>query len=371
VTLTVEEKPCYGLQTGMYVQGSETTAEVSGTIKNFLGYAEEFDLTVSKGNLLTPRQGTGRYSLSWLDPRFRGTKAQVRAQVFRTSNSYLDFSSYTENSTGLGSEYVSESGQHKIGYEVVWRELCPLRERASREILKQAGHNVKSALRHTVQWDEREPAGALVSSGAAASVTTEVSGLGLGARFIRGEAECVYERPLRVLSALESSVELRLQLGALLPLGRGAAAAAEGSEAVASYVGDRFWLGGTGDLRGFWVKGSGPKAPRRPREGGEMDAVGGDLKYAAMAALKFQVPGAPALREAGIYAHVFGNCGNCVGRTEGLERTLRTTRASYGMGLVWPSPIGKLEVNYCRAAKVFEHDKWRNGLHFGFSASKL
>jgi len=101
--------------------------------------------------------------------------------------------------------------------------------------------------------------------------------------------------------------------------------------------------------------------------------------FSALAALNFEVPFAPALKQAGIYAHVYGNVGNCVGLGGYGKQALRScanelkakTRASFGAGLVWPSPIGKLEVNYCRVHRAFEHDKWRNGFHFGFSTSNL
>ena len=95
--------------------------------------------------------------------------------------------------------------------------------------------------------------------------------------------------------------------------------------------------------------------------------------------MNFEVPFAPALKQAGIFGHVYGNVGNCVGLGGYDKGSLRTsfgelaskTRASYGVGLVWPSPVGKLEVNFCRVARAFEHDKWRNGFHFGFSTSNL
>ena len=95
--------------------------------------------------------------------------------------------------------------------------------------------------------------------------------------------------------------------------------------------------------------------------------------------VNFEVPFYPVLKEAGIFGHVYGNFGNCVGlrgydkaAAKGALRDLGTkVRASYGVGLVWPSPIGKLEVNFCRVARAFEHDKWRNGFHFGFSTSAL
>ena len=87
----------------------------------------------------------------------------------------------------------------------------------------------------------------------------------------------------------------------------------------------------------------------------------------------------PGLKEAGIYGHLYGNAGNCVGLSgydkESIRNTFKElkdkTRASVGVGLVWPSPIGKIEVNFCRIKRAFEHDKWRNGFHFGFATSNL
>ena len=86
---------------------------------------------------------------------------------------------------------------------------------------------------------------------------------------------------------------MRLKAGALLPWGRGCFA-------KPSYIGDRFFLGGTGDLRGFWVKGAGPTgrcrgvddegpAGVRPSVVGEerkRDALGGDLMFSALASVR-------------------------------------------------------------------------------------
>lgn len=394
VTVTVEEKSGYGLHTGLYVQGSETTAEVSGSIKNFFGYAEEFDLTMSQGNAFSPKTRSGRYTLSWQDNRFLGRKSQLRAQVFRTTSSFLNFSSYSENKTGLGADWVSPGGAHKLGYELAWRELFCGREsnNASREVLQQAGHNLKSSLKHVAMADSREVAGGLVSRGAAIQATTELGGIGLDPntfRFFREEVEVVAERPVPILSGLETALELRLKAGVLLPWGKGCFD-------KPTYIGDRFFLGGTGDLRGFWIKGAGPTGkcrgagdneeadaaevrPSTSSEGRQRDALGGDVMFSALAALNFEVPFAPALKQAGIHAHVYGNAGNCVGlpgygrqALASCARELKEkTRASFGVGLVWSSPIGKLEANYCRVAKAFAHDKWRNGFHFGFSTSNL
>lgn len=95
--------------------------------------------------------------------------------------------------------------------------------------------------------------------------------------------------------------------------------------------------------------------------------------------MKFEIPYAKALKDLGIYGQVFGDAGNCVGLTgyalDSVKSTFRDltsrARATFGVGLVWPSPIGNLEANYCVVKKAQVHDKWRNGFHFGFSTSGL
>lgn len=300
----MDESAGYGLQSGVFVQGSEATAEVSGSLKNALGYAEEFDLTFSKSNL-----GSGnKYSFSWLDSRFLGTRSQLQTQIFRRSQSYRHFSSYSENSTGLGADWLSPDGKHKIGYELAWRELfCGnqmLRRSgggggsneilASKEVLQQAGHSMKSSIKHTMLLDGRDVVG-MMSNGLAFQMTTEVSGIGLDprlTRFVREEVEVVSETPLTIFKQLETSLELRLRGGLLLPWGTSA-------WEKPTYISDRFFLGGTGSLRGFHIKGAGPTGKRRGEDDAEddessttssnanakRDALGGDVMFSASAAV--------------------------------------------------------------------------------------
>ena len=38
-----------------------------------------------------------------------------------------------------------------------------------------------------------------------------------------------------------------------------------------------------------------------------------------------------------------------------------------GLGVVWPTNIGVLELNWCKILSAQEHDRQRTGLHFGLA----
>ena len=42
--------------------------------------------------------------------------------------------------------------------------------------------------------------------------------------------------------------------------------------------------------------------------------------------------------------------------------------ALQGVELVYPMPVGTLEVGFVRVLKSRDHDGWRNGIHVGFAA---
>ena len=319
VILTVEEKSNYGLSTGAFVEGSsEVSGDVTGRVRNLLGYAEEFELFFSLGNMKT-----GKYSLSWKDGRFLGTKSQLQAQLFRTSQSFQQSSSFSENRTGFAADWVSADAVHNFGYELAFREIfCggakskPGRQnhqqqqsttKPSKEVLQQAGHSMKSSLKHTMVLDNRKAAG-LMSRGIGFQAMTELCGIGLDpnlVRCVREELEVVSETPLSIFKGWQTSLELRLKGGLLMPWGKGAFD-------KPTYIGDRFFLGGTSTLRGFHIKGAGPTAERRivplvdqededaavaaaagnkqrgsPEE--TRDALGGDVMYSALAAVSSQI----------------------------------------------------------------------------------
>ena len=167
-------------------------------------------------------------------------------------------------------------------------------------------------------------------------------------------------------------------------------------------ISDRFFLGGVchSGLRGFRLKGVGPCDARRPvvvgssasRAAGEgngdsnddddeqhrapVDALGGDLSWSLLAALRFGVP-IESFRSAGLQGQVFVNAGNVtLLQTQAQQpRQFRQVvgdflgnfRCSVGVGLVWPLSFGRLEVNVSQVVRQQATDRIRTGIQFGFA----
>ncbi|CAI5961188.1 unnamed protein product [Closterium sp. NIES-65] len=154
-----------------------------------------------------------------------------------------------------------------------------------------------------------------------------------------------------------------------------------------SLINDRFFLGGPSSLRGFQDHAVGPTAPR-PAPSRARDFLGGDLSLSATTALSFDLPFLKPLQQVGVHGHVFasagallplqsvsgaagrawgggsvggegggaaggvagGGVGSVVGRVVEVSRSvgrevLDAMRCTAGVGLVWPTLIGRLEVS--------------------------
>ena len=80
------------------------------------------------------------------------------------------------------------------------------------------------------------------------------------------------------------------------------------------------------------------------------DALGGDVKAVAGAALAFPLP-SERLQDFGLRLQLFGNVGTLyqlhgVGPLDVHRKP--AVRASAGVGLVCPTPFGRLELNICK-----------------------
>lgn len=125
-----------------------------------------------------------------------------------------------------------------------------------------------------------------------------------------------------------------------------------------SFINDRFFLGGSHDMRGFRSLGVGPTDTRAPDPDAKTpktsyDSIGGDALLAATAALSFDLPH-PTLQKLGVHGHVFGCIGNLTPFSDVLkcksdpkrfaEDFAKSTRATAGVGIVVPTPLGRIEV---------------------------
>ncbi|CAL5228989.1 g12227 [Coccomyxa viridis] len=377
VLINCSEKGRFRLNTGTYVTGTEGSLEFSLGLTNNLGRAEDVTITAELGS-----QNSTEFSVSIAKPRLQGTSVGSQFQVAQQSRCLQQYSSYTEDTRKTAVTLYSADGTHALTYELAWRHLHDPTRRASPQVRKQLGHNLKSSLQYVYRWvtldDPYYP-----TEGYGLRSSTEVAGLGWDANLLRFARQ---QLQAQWCCALGSGVVFSVTggLGVTVPWG-------EAWRTRSTCISDRFFLGGvSGDLRGFQFKGVGPCDFRRPRENdneeeGERlvkDRVGGDLLLSLLAQLRFPLP-VPAMQAAGMYGHVFVNTGNLVQLTsqgdasgsphpleQGLKAFGRSFRWSAGAGIVWPTTIGKLELNLCKVLKADRHDKLLStgfGLQVGFS----
>ncbi|KAG0467590.1 hypothetical protein HPP92_019170 [Vanilla planifolia] len=182
------------------------------------------------------------------------------------------------------------------------------------------------------------------------------------------------------LGFFHSALNVGVAAGLIMPWGNGFMSSA-------TPLPDRFYMGGSssplcslggpGSLLGFKMRGLGPIDFRRtipsksdgtvdPPATPGWDAVGGDLAVTACADISFNLP-LKVLRDSGIYGHAFVSAGNLEKLSEGsikdfsFKRFLRNFRSSAGVGIIVPTKLFRMEVNYCYILRHLEHDKGKSG----------
>ncbi|XAR71906.1 hypothetical protein NMG60_11018359 [Bertholletia excelsa] len=305
--------------------------EGSLKLKNIFGYGDLWD-----GSLAYSWDQTSEVSAGVSLPRFKRLTTPVLARVSLLSQDWVKFSSYKERALGLSLGLLS-SRNHDLTYNLSWRTLTDPLQMASRSIRRQLGHSLLSSLKYTYKIDQRNSP-LRPTKGYAFVSTSQISGLIPDYRSLR-----FFRQEFDLLCS----------------------------------------LGGPTTLLGFKTRGLGPTDRRRENKGNsngessdtnlERDFVGGDLALTAFADLSFDLP-LRVFQEAGIHGHIFACVGNLTKVSENAHRDLSfqkfrdSFRSSAGFGIIVPTKIFRMEVNYCYILKQLGHDRGKTGVQFSFSS---
>ncbi|KAL6619077.1 hypothetical protein ACP70R_034216 [Stipagrostis hirtigluma subsp. patula] len=378
IEVTEAANPVTG-SAGVYSKPEARSWSLEGSLKlkNLFGYGDIWDASGAYGWDQTTEVGIG-VSL----PRFKSIPTPLMARASLSSQDWLKFSSYKERLLGLSFGLLSTMN-HDLSYNLMWRTLTDPSHASSKAIRRQLGHNLLSALKYTYKIDERD-SHLRPTKGYAFQSTSQIGGLWdtKGLRFFRQEFDVRGAVPLGFYN---SALNVGLGAGVVLPLGRG-------FMDLSSPVPDRFYLGGhsspvcslsgLSSLLGFRTRGVGPTEPRRlvPSDSDTgsaappgRDYLGGDLAVSAFADLSFDLP-LKLFRDAGIHGHAFLTAGNLAKLSEGeykkfsVSEFQRTFRSSAGVGIILPTKLFRVEVNYCYILKQAEHDCGKTGIQFSFSS---
>ena len=380
VVVNVEEKDMFHFKAGTFMsRRGEGEVEVSMGLRNVFGYADQFEVEAIRGASLS-----STYSALWRQPKLYGSDVNLDVRAFQALECFKKLSSFDVTSRGI-SVGLTGDGPGMLDYTIAWRDVQDPTRAASRGVRRQLGHSLKSALTHTYVADHLDrPVRPM--TGYLWKIRSELAGIGLmndpmATKFAKSEVTAHVVETLDADRGVTASLSGRL--GFLMPWG-----SSDKEGELQTCIADRFFLGGVGCLRQFENNGVGPSDSRRSASKSEKapadeepplkrDALGGDFVWSATAAVQMDVPGEKfeAMREAGIHFHAFASAGALlpIGAVPSAPRDLAkamrdSARVSLGVGVVWPLPIGQIEINYGKVVRAGAHDRVKDGFQVGIAA---
>ncbi len=296
--------------------------------RNLLGKGQDLKL-----NLRLAQRQT-EVDLSFTEPYFLDRPLRAGFDVFHITNDYQDTSSYDSTTTGaalrLGWSYNEFLG-HQLKYTLQQTEIRNVDEDASRYIREQEGRSTLSQISHTLTYDKRDSV-VEPTDGYVVSLANAVAGLGGSEAFVRNDLSGAYYVPL----ADQWTLRVGGNVGYIYnydddPLG----------------IAYRYNLGGE-NLRGFAYGGAGA------RDGD--DALGGN--WIANGSVELRLPlGLP--EELGVTGKIFTDFG-VIGEPDlssGSYEYSSSIRASVGVGVIWKSPVGPINIDLAQPVLKEDFDE--------------
>ncbi|KAK8527391.1 hypothetical protein V6N13_085222 [Hibiscus sabdariffa] len=353
---------------GAYTKAEAKSSSVEGSIKykNLLGFGDLWDGSIAYGFDRAAEVSAGVYL-----PRLRTLVAPVTVRAYMLTQDLLNFSSYNERAVGLSLGLYSNRYQN-LEYHLAWRNLADPSQTSSSSVRMQLGHDYLSSLKYTLKIDKRNSP-VRPTQGFAFVAKTHISGLAPDSqslRFLRQEFDLRFAIPLGFYRA---ALNFGISSGVLFPWG-------SGFLNRTTSLPEKFFLGGNLSpvcalggpkvLWGFKTRASGPNEPTGLIN--DENAIGGNFTVTALADLSFDLP-SRWFRERGIHAHVFAYAGNVANLSENdfrsfsVQKFVESFRSSAGVGIVIPTSLVRMELNYCYILKKFAGDNAKAGFWLTFS----
>jgi outer membrane protein insertion porin family len=322
---------------GGYSTTAGMLAEVSVSDTNLLGTGDKGKVSVTYG------QYAMGFDLGFTDPYALGPRLSLGADLFGNETIANTNQSFSTTVYGakllLGTQLTDQLGV-TWNYSIYNQSLTldpangisslPIQQAAA------AGPIWVSSIGNGVLYSTLDNAKS-PTTGVRVQVNNEFAGLGGAAKFAKITNDARYYHP--IVGDVVGMV--RAQSGYVTPWGGQELPLLDG------------FFGGPQLIRGFAPNGFGP---RDITPGTTMDNLGGNAYWTTSAELAAPVPGVPA--DANLKAALFSDVGSLwatgassVSKLASLSPSqqianARAVRASVGVGLIWDSPFGPLQVDY-------------------------
>ncbi|XP_015586896.1 sorting and assembly machinery component 50 homolog isoform X2 [Cephus cinctus] len=332
VTFTVRElkRIMGGINT--MVGNNEGALIIGARAPNIFGRGERLQFEYSYGN-----KKSTNVNISAVKPFVNGSLHKVLTTSVFSTVSDLPWSGYKQSENGFLLDMAISPGatgtlKHNFQYEANYREVTAGKQ-VSFRVREQCGPSLKSALRHICSIDKRD--GIIFPTvGSLVRITTEVAGLGGNIGFVKNE--------FLMQNNWTPHEYFTFQLGMQAGMLRGI------SNDMQISIVDNFFLGGPLNLRGFDMRGCGPRH--------DGNSIGGDVYWALALHLYTPLPFRPGRNSFGdlFRLHGFINGGNLSNFTfkfdndfkENLKIFSENVRCAAGGGIAMKlGNVARVELN--------------------------
>ena len=331
IDVEVEEKPTGSLTFSIgYSTEDGPIGEIGINESNLLGKGYAIG---AKASLSADKTG---FDISFADPYFLDKKLYFYNDIFYINEDRTDESSYEVRSIGYATKVgwsYTDNLRHIVRYTIKKEKYYNIKSTASYYIKQMPNDALLSMPGHTLMYDKRDSK-INPTSGYIMSLSNDIAGLIGDYKFLRTDVSGTYYYPLYDDVTFAANLNMGYIWGS-------------GGEVPINH---RYFVGGD-SLRGFKRSGIGAR-----------DAVTGDALGGIWQALaKFQVMlplGFP--EEIGIKGKVFLDAAMIGKPLKNIPDDVlydSSLRASVGVGVVWMSPMGPINIDFGYPIKKEYYDK--------------
>eukprot|EP00158_Paraphelidium_tribonemae_P003108 Partr_v1_DN25890_c1_g1_i5_m2624 putative Sorting and assembly machinery component 50 len=353
VIFDMTEKPRLNLRSGTEIGSNEGSVYSALTLRNVFGTGEQLECSFSRGFITN-----SAYRILFTKPIDADPYRVASLLVRKDEENWTESCSHFLQTSAVTAEFkflplnVLKGFHHEFGATVSTKSMCKFVDDASVQIRDLGREFSKVSMHYRFFRDTRDIDSTFVgSSGHFFRFESELGhSLSHSLQFLKSDASSQTVHALSHSSALVSS----LKFGYAESIGSDSLPFAE-----------RFHMGGPLDIRGFKIRGIGPRAPALYGQRG--DALGGNA-YAAFG-LSLFTPVPFLGRFPSLKLHAFYNSGflaNDVKVSE-LERTISNSVFSQtvGMGVCLKTDMCRVEANYVHPISFSRSDQLAGRFQLG------
>ncbi|CDO94582.1 unnamed protein product [Kluyveromyces dobzhanskii CBS 2104] len=337
----------FSAKTGTNIGNGEGDGYIQFQLRNMFRGGEKLTLDATKGT-----KTHSSYLLNYVQP-LKSPWWINDTTIFQNARQLGHCEIFVKGlATSIKSGYFHDGA---INHEFRWESLlrsCDVKSNfASTQLLFSAGDNVKHSLIHSIAGDNRDNHIA-PSTGEMWKLVNELS---LG-KFWKTNFEYIFNKSwfkqdFVTLSSTVKAGHIHNFHGKKYPL----------------HLMDKFYNGGSNDVRSFQLMGLGPKD--------FCDYVGGDTSLSYGVSVFSRLP-FRKFYDSNFRLHLFFNGGrliNCnnANATDLINQMLSQHSLSTGFGLVFRHPVARFELNFTVPLTAHSSDATRKGFQYGIGVSFL